>query len=60
MSAKVEEEQPGDRRGLTRYDVARIHRVLVLDKPESIHELDLGNLSGSMGRKMGFKITLGG
>ena len=45
---------------LTRNDVARVHRVLVLDEAEAIHELDLGDLASAMGREMGLDIGLGG
>ncbi len=44
---------------LTRYDIARIHSILVLDKAEAIHELDLGNLAGAMGVEMVLDIGLG-
>lgn len=45
---------------LTRNDIARIHRVLVLDKTEAVHELDLGNLASAMGREVGFNVSFGG
>lgn len=40
-------------------DIARIHRILVLDEAEAIHELDLCDLSGAMGRKVRLDISLG-
>jgi len=45
---------------LTGNHVARIHRILVLDEAEAIHELDLGDFAGSMGCEMVFNIALGG
>ena len=49
------------RRGkiLTRNDVTGVHGVLVLDEAESIHQLDLGDFTGSMGRKVSLDILLG-
>lgn len=44
----------------SRNDIARIHGVLVLDEAEAIHELDLGNLTGSVGLEVGFDVCLGG
>lgn len=44
---------------LTRNDVARVHRILVFDKAESIHQLNLGNLTSAMGREVSFDIGLG-
>jgi len=45
---------------LTRDDISRVHRVLVLDEAEAIHQLDLGDLSRAMGRKVSLDIGLGG
>jgi hypothetical protein len=45
---------------LTGNDVTRVHCVLVLDEAEAIHELDLGDLAGAMGREMGLDFSLGG
>jgi len=44
---------------LTRDDISRVHRILVLDETESVHELDLGDLASAMGGKMGLNIGLG-
>lgn len=33
---------------LTRDDIASVHRVLVLNETEPVHELDIGNLTGAM------------
>lgn len=44
---------------LTRDDITGIHRILVLDEAEAIHELHLSNLPGAMGRKVGLDIGLG-
>lgn len=44
---------------LTRNYVARIHRILVFDEAEAIHQLDLSDLSRAMGIKMGFHIGFG-
>lgn len=43
----------------TRYYVARIHGVFVLDKAEAIHKLNLGNLAGAMGVEVVLNIGLG-
>ena len=43
----------------TRYNIARIHGVFVLNKAEAIHELDLGNLTGAMGVEVVLNIGLG-
>lgn len=40
-------------------NVARIHGVLVLDEPKAVHEFDLGNIPGAMGRKVVLNIGLG-
>ena len=42
----------------TRNDIASIHSILVLDKAEAIHELDLGDLSRAMSVEVGFDISL--
>jgi hypothetical protein len=39
-------------------DIAGIHGVLVFDESEAVHELDLGNLAGSMRREMRLNISL--
>ena len=44
---------------LTWNDVARIHRIFVLDKAEAIHELDFGNLARAMGVEVVLNIGLG-
>lgn len=44
---------------LTRYDIARIHGVFVLDKAEAIHELNLRDLAGAMGVEVVLNIGLG-
>jgi hypothetical protein len=44
--------------GHTRNDIASIHSILVLDKAEAIHELDLGDLSRAMSVEVGFDISL--
>lgn len=44
---------------LTRHNVTGVHGILVLDEAEAIHELDLDNLAGAMGRKVGLNIGLG-
>ena len=43
----------------TRNDIARIHRILVLNKAEAIHELDLGDFTGAMGVEVVLNIGLG-
>ena len=43
----------------TRYDIARIHRVLVLDEPEAIHEFNLRDFAGAMGVEVVLNIGLG-
>lgn len=40
-------------------DIPGIHGVLVLDETEAVHKLDLGNLSGAMGREVRLNIGLG-
>ena len=37
---------------LTWNDIARIHSILVLNEPESIHELDLGDIAGAVSVEM--------
>jgi len=44
---------------LTRNHVAGIHGILVLNESKPIHELDLSDLSCTMGIEMGFDIRLG-
>lgn len=44
---------------LTWNNIARVHRVLIFDEAESIHQLDLGNFASAMGRKVSFNIGLG-
>ena len=51
---------PGVYCGHTRNDIASIHSILVLDKAEAIHELDLGDLPGAVSVEMGLDISLGG
>ena len=46
--------------GHTGNHIAGIHRILVLDESEAIHELDLGDLSGAMSIEMGLDISFGG
>jgi hypothetical protein len=43
----------------TRYDIARVHGVLVLDEPKAIHKLNLGDLAGAMGVEVVLNIGLG-
>jgi hypothetical protein len=45
--------------GHTRDNIASIHRILVLDEAEAVHEFDLGDLSGAMGIEVGLDISLG-
>lgn len=44
---------------LTRDDVSGIHRILVLDEAEAVHQLHLCNFSGAMSRKVSLDIGLG-
>lgn len=44
---------------LTRDNVASIHGVLVFDEAEAVHQLDLGDFSGAMSRKVSLNIGLG-
>lgn len=46
------------KRAFTWNDVARIHRVFVLDEAEAIHEFDFDNLAGTMGREVCLDVTL--
>jgi len=46
--------------GLTRDDITRVHGILVFDKTKAIHELDLGDLTGTVGSEVIFDILLGG
>ena len=48
-----------ERDKLTRNNVAGVHSILILDKPEAVHKLDFGDLAGAMSRKVGFHIGLG-
>lgn len=34
---------------LTRDDITRVHGIFVFDEAKAVHELDLANLSGTMG-----------
>lgn len=47
-------------RKLTWNDIPGVHGVLVLDEAETIHDLDLDNLTSAMGGKMGLDVRLGG
>ena len=42
----------------TRNHIARVHRVLVLNETEAIHELNLGDLAGAMGVEVVLNIGL--
>ena len=42
----------------TWHDIARVHRVFVLDEAEAIHQLDLGDLTRAMGVEMVLNIGL--
>lgn len=44
---------------LTRNNIAGVHGILVLDETKAVHELDFGNLAGSVSRKVGFHVGLG-
>jgi len=43
----------------SRNDVASIHSILVFDKTEAIHKLDLGDLACAMSIEVGFNIRFG-
>lgn len=43
----------------TRDDVSRIHRIVILDEAEAIHELDLGDGSSLVSGKVFFDVRLG-
>jgi hypothetical protein len=45
--------------GHTRNNIAGVHGILVFDEAEAIHELDLGDFAGTMGRKVRLNIGLG-
>lgn len=45
---------------LTWNHVSGIHGVLIFDKTEAVHELDLGNLASAMLGEVGFDVGLGG
>jgi hypothetical protein len=40
-------------------DIPGIHGILVLDEAKTVHKLDLGNLTGAMGREVSLNIGLG-
>jgi len=42
-----------------RNDIAGIHRILILNETEAVHELDLGDLSGAMSVEVALDICLG-
>lgn len=44
---------------LTRNNVAGIHRILVFDEAETVHQLHLGDFPGAMSRKVCLDIGLG-
>lgn len=44
---------------LTGYDISCIHGVLILDKAEAIHKLNLGDVAGAMGVEVVLNIGLG-
>jgi hypothetical protein len=46
--------------GHTGNHIAGVHRILVFDKSEAVHELDLGDLSSAMSVEVGFNISFGG
>lgn len=43
----------------SRYNITSIHGVLVLDETEAIHELNLGDFSGTMSREVSLDIGFG-
>jgi hypothetical protein len=43
----------------TRNNITSIHRIVILDEPESVHELDFGDVTGSMSFEMFLNIFLG-
>ena len=45
---------------LTWNNITGIHGIFILNEAEAIHELDLGDLAGSMGLEMGLNVGLGG
>lgn len=46
-------------RGRTRHDIARIHRIFVLDEAKAVHKLDLGDLASAMSVEVVLNIGLG-
>jgi hypothetical protein len=40
----------------TWHDIARIHRIFVLDETEAVHELDLGDFTSAMGGEVAFNV----
>jgi hypothetical protein len=48
--------EPGIR---TRHDIARVHRIFVLDEAKAVHKLDLGDLASAMGVEVVLNIGLG-
>lgn len=42
-----------------RDNILSVHGILVLDETEAVHQLDLGDFSGSMCRKVSLNIGLG-
>lgn len=48
---------PGGR--LTRDNITGIHGILVFDKSKAVHELDFGDLAGTMGGEVSLNVGLG-
>jgi hypothetical protein len=44
---------------LTRYNIARVHGVFVLDEAEAVHQLDFRNLTRPMSTEVFFDVLLG-
>lgn len=44
---------------LTRNDISSIHRILVFDEPESVHQLDLCDLPRAMATKVFLDVLFG-
>lgn len=43
----------------TGHDVARVHRIFVLDEAKAVHEFDLGDLASAMSVEVVLNIGLG-
>ena len=44
--------------GLTRNHISRIHRIIILDEAEAVHQLDLCDVTSAMSLEVGLDVLL--